>query len=239
MYKDKKILAIIPARGGSKGLLKKNIRSLCGKPLIAWSIEQSKDSKYIDEIFVSTDSLEIADIAEKFGVKVPELRPDELAQDTSTSMDVILYTIDLMEKQGKTFDIIAMVEATSPLRESSDLDFAIEKLINTENAESIVGVSKTEGAHPDFLAYKKESDFIKPFGKDEFVFKRRQEIEDLYFFEGSLYISYLTSLKERKSFYHNKTLGYEMPKYKSFEVDDIVDFKVIEALMTAKQKNEI
>lgn len=100
MYKGKKILAIIPARGGSKGLPGKNIKPLCGKPLIGWTIEQAKACEYIDEIFVSTDSQEIADVAENFGVKVPSLRPQELASDTASSMDVILYTLNLLGGGG-------------------------------------------------------------------------------------------------------------------------------------------
>ena len=108
MYRDKKILAIIPARGGSKGLPGKNIKPLLGKPLIGWTIEQALASEYIDEIFVSTDSREIADVAETFGVQVPDLRPEELANDTASSMDFILYTLYLLEKRGKKFSYIVI-----------------------------------------------------------------------------------------------------------------------------------
>lgn len=148
MYKDKKILAIIPARGGSKGLPGKNIKPLLGKPLIGWTIEQALTSKYIDEIFVSTDSREIADVAETFGVQVPDLRPEELANDTASSMDFILYTLHLLEKRGKNFSYIVLLEPTSPLRDVMDIDYAIEKLVTIEEAESIVGVCKTEAVHP-------------------------------------------------------------------------------------------
>jgi N-acylneuraminate cytidylyltransferase/CMP-N,N'-diacetyllegionaminic acid synthase len=239
MYSEKKILAIIPARGGSKGLPGKNIKVLNGKPLIGWTIEQAKNCKYIDEIFVSTDSKEIAAISEEFGINIPSLRPAEFAQDTSSSIDVIIYTINLLEKRGKYFDLVMLLEATSPLRDSEDLEYALKMLVDTDEAESIVGVSRTENAHPAFLVSVAAKNFIKPYGKNEFIFKRRQEIDDLYFFEGSLYISYVKALKERKGFYHEKTLGFRMPKYKSFEIDDIVDFKIVEALMIAKQNKEI
>jgi N-acylneuraminate cytidylyltransferase/CMP-N,N'-diacetyllegionaminic acid synthase len=239
MYNGKRILAIIPARGGSKGLPGKNIKMLNGKPLIGWTIEQAKNCGYIDEIFVSTDSREIAAVGEEFGIKISSLRPAELARDSSSSIDVILYTINLLEQEKEEFDIILLLEATSPLRDSEDLENALKMLVDTDGAESIVGISRTENAHPTFLVSIGERNFIRPYGKSEFIFKRRQEIDDLYFFEGSLYISYVDSLKKRKSFYHEKTLGFEMPKYKSFEVDDIVDFKIIEALMKAKQSKEI
>ena len=123
MYKDKKFLAIIPARGGSKGLPKKNIKVMNGKPLIAWTIENAKKCPYIDEIYVSTDSQEIADVCENFGIKVPELRPDYLASDTSTSADVVIHVLDTLEKQGKKFDYFMLLEPTSPLRKKD-----IEKL---------------------------------------------------------------------------------------------------------------
>jgi len=233
VYKDKKILAIIPARGGSKGLPKKNIKPLLGKPLIGWTIEQAKESKYIDEIFVSTDSKEIADVSECFGVKVPFLRPEELANDSASSMSVILYTIELLEKQGKIFDYVIMLEPTSPLRDSEDLDLAVEKLFSVNGAESIVGVCKVEAVHPVFLVSQKNG-FIDPYVNKEYKVIRRQDLDELYFFEGSLYISGTESLKTRKSFYHEKCLPYIVPKWKSFEVDDEIDFYIIENLMKLK-----
>lgn len=132
-----------------------------------------------------------------------------------------------------------LLEVTSPLREVEDLHQAIRILTETEGAESIVGICKVENVHPNFLAHKHETKFITPYKKNMFIFKRRQEIEDLYFFEGSLYISYINAFVNKKSFYHDKTLGYEVPKYKSFEVDDIIDFKIIETLMLAKINNDI
>jgi len=238
MYNNKKILAIIPARGGSKGLPNKNIRPLLGKPLIGWTIEQAKDSKYIDKIIVSTDDQEIANVTIQFGIKVDSLRPKELAQDHSTSMDVILYTISYLESQGETFDMVMMLEPTSPLRESTDIDNSIETLVNNINAESIVGICKVEGAHPSFLV-KLESVFLRGYINKDFKVMRRQEIDELYFFEGSLYLSYTDSLKERKNFYHNNALGYIVPKWKSFEVDDLTDFIIIEALLKAKKEGLI
>jgi N-acylneuraminate cytidylyltransferase/CMP-N,N'-diacetyllegionaminic acid synthase len=131
------------------------------------------------------------------------------------------------------------LETTSPLRDIDDIRKAIELLITEKSAESIVGICKTENAHPDFLTYKDDKNFLKPYNKEEFIFKRRQEINNLYFFEGSLYVSYIESFKKRRTFYHNRTLGYEMKKYQSFELDDIVDFKIIEAIMAAKLRDEI
>ena len=238
MYKDKKVLAIIPARGGSKGLPGKNIKKLFDKPLIAWSIQHAQESKYIDEIFVSTDCKEIADVSEYYGVKVPFLRPKEFSKDSSSSMDVILYTIKVLEKQKKVFDIIIMLEPTSPLREPKDIDKSIEMLVDTEKAESVVGICEVEGTHPDFIV-KLNNNFLDPFINKDFVVKRRQDIKPMYFFEGTVYTSYISSIKKRQNFYHDKSVGYIVPKWKSFEVDDILDFIIIEAILKGKQNNII
>lgn len=232
MIDGKKILAIIPARGGSKGLPGKNIKSLLGKPLIAWTIEQAQQSKYIDEIFVSTDCIDIAKVAEEFGVKVPFLRSKELALDDTKSIDVIENVIKYFNSQNCNFDFVLLLEPTSPLREVQDIDTSIEILHSTNGAESIVGVCKSEAAHPSFSIII-DGQFIKPYEKGQNVL-RRQELKDVYFFEGSIYLSYTNSLLIQKSFYHEKTIPYVIPKWKSYEVDDLIDWIIIEALLKSK-----
>jgi N-acylneuraminate cytidylyltransferase/CMP-N,N'-diacetyllegionaminic acid synthase len=143
-----------------------------------------------------------------------------------------------MEQQGKSYKYIAMIEPTSPQRSAEDLVAAYEKLENNEAAESIVGVSLTESCHPLFLT-KLEQDFLVPYENKEYKVYRRQDIDEVYFFEGSMYISKVESLKKRKSFYHEKTLGFDMPKWKSFEIDDITDFIVIEQLLKAREEGLI
>lgn len=232
MYKGKKILAIIPARGGSKGLPDKNIKPLLGKPLIGWTIEQAQNSGYIDDIFVSTDSESITRVAQSFGVSVPELRPSGLSLDASPSSEFIIYTIDLLKKQGKEFEYFILLEPTSPLRDVSDIDSSIEQLLNNPNVESLVGVSEVMDSHPDFLT-KVENGILKPY-KDSLQTLRRQELEKLYFFEGSVYLSKCDTFMKRKTFYHDNTMAYIVPKWKSYEVDDIIDFVIIESLMKLK-----
>ncbi|WP_277013504.1 cytidylyltransferase domain-containing protein [Capnocytophaga granulosa] len=236
MYNNKKILAIIPARGGSKGLPGKNIKPLCGKPLIGWTIEQAQSSKYIDEIFVSTDSNEIAAVAEDFGIKVPFLRPAELATDTSPSSAFVLHTIDYYRNKGQEFDYILLLEPTSPLRDITDINIAIEQLLNHDTAKSIVGVSKVEATHPAFLVDISKEGLLKPYLK-EMKTLRRQELSDLYFFEGSLYLSDIDFYIKEQTFYHDLTLPYVVPKYKAYEIDDIVDFYIVEKILELKLKN--
>jgi CMP-N,N'-diacetyllegionaminic acid synthase len=234
MYKHKSFLAIIPARGGSKGLPGKNIKELCGKPLIAWSIESALNSKYIDEVMVTTDNQNIAEISKQYGANVPFLRPEELASDTATTFDAVKHTIEFYKNElNKEFDYIVLLEPTSPLRESYDIDNAIEILFNSK-ADSIVGISKTEDQNPAFLVLKDENGYILGYENKNMKVFRRQDIKDVYFFEGTIYISKTDVLLREKTFYHKNTIGYEVPKYKSLEIDDIYDFVMVEAIMKYK-----
>jgi CMP-N,N'-diacetyllegionaminic acid synthase len=236
MYKDKTFLAIIPARGGSKGLPGKNIRSLCGKPLIVWSIEAGLKSRYIDEVMVTTDSDEIASVARKSGASVPFLRPSELASDTATSFDVIRHAINFYENElHKKFDYIVLLEPTSPLRDEKDIDMSIEQLLSDRQASAIVGVCKTTSQNPAFLVKKSDNDFLVGYENHDMRVLRRQEIGDVYFFEGSVYVSRTDVLLTKKTFYHESTLGFEVPKWKSLEIDDLDDIIMVEALMKFKR----
>jgi len=238
MYKERKILALIPARGGSKGLPGKNIKPLLGKPLIAWTIEQAKASKYIDKIVVSTDDEKIAKVAMQYGAEVPFLRPKELAKDDSPTIDTVLHALNFFSNKGEVFDLIALLEPTSPLRDSEDIDRCIESLVNRDDAESIVSVCKLEGAHPEFNVIIDEKGFIRRFSdmSSNFNVLRRQDLSEIFFFEGTIYISKVPFLIRLKNFYHNKTLAYVVPRWKSIEIDEICDLICAEALMKAKQE---
>jgi CMP-N,N'-diacetyllegionaminic acid synthase len=234
MIDRKNVIAIVPARGGSKGLPGKNTREICGRPLLAWSVRAGLESRYVDEVIVSTDSEDIAQVALKAGAKVPFLRPSELAQDTSTSFDVIVHALDHYKKLETQFSYIALLEPTSPMRTAEDVDQALEKLVAHKSATSIVGVCKTESQNPAFLVKISETGLISGYQQTDMPVLRRQDIPDVYFFEGSLYISEVPFLLERKSFYHQRTLACEFPKWKSFEIDDVDDFTIVEALMKQK-----
>lgn len=236
MIEGKKVIAIIPARGGSKGLPGKNIRFFCGKPLIAWSIEAGLASLYIDEVMVTTDSEEIANIAHEFGASVPFIRPAELANDTASSIAVIRHVLEYYEKSMQEyFDYTVLLEPTSPLRETVDIDNAIEKLLNNSEARAIVGICKTLAQNPAFLVKKKIDDFLVGYEDCDMKILRRQEISDVYYFEGSVYVSETSTLLEKSTFYHDTTMGYEFPKWKSIEIDDLDDFIMAEALMNHKR----
>lgn len=240
MIDNKKVLAMIPARSGSKGIIGKNIKKIGGKPLIAWPIEAAKSSKYIDKIIVSTDTDEIANVALSYGAEIPFLRPSYLAQDKSTTYSVIQNIISYYKELNETYDYFVLLEPTSPLTTFKDVDDAILELHKSkENADSIVGVSKLESFHPKFSVNINKQGLIEQFMGDFGESVRRQDLDDLYFREGSLYISKIDALIREKSFYHSKTLPYIVPKWKSFEVDDMVDFICIEAIMKAINNNKI
>ena len=232
MIDGKKIIAIVPARQGSKGLAKKNIINFIGKPLLAWSIEAALQSNYVDRIIVSTDSTEIAGVGEKFGADIPFIRPSYLSEDSSTSVDVICHAIEFMsEKLGENFDFVILLEPTSPLRTSEDVDLALEKLIGSPDARSLVSVGESESQHNKLQFNITESEFIsvEPSSK-KFVHMRRQDLARSYFLDGSIYLSYIHTLFEFASFVHGKTLTLSLPKWKNIEIDDEYDYVMALAL---------
>jgi CMP-N,N'-diacetyllegionaminic acid synthase len=238
LINGKKIIAIIPARGGSKGLPGKNIKPFGGKPLIAWTIEAGLSSQYIDEVMVTTDCEKIAEISKNLGAKVPFLRPAELSTDTAISIDVIRHAVTYYEENfGEIFDYVALLEPTSPLRQWQDIDNAIFSLAQHKRAKSIVGICRTESQNPAFLVRKDNVGIISSYDGLEIKVMRRQDIEDIYFFEGSVYVSETKYLLLKNTFYHNNTLGHLFPKWKSIEIDDLDDFIMAEALLAHRGSN--
>ena len=148
MINGKKIIAIIPARGGSKGIPGKNIKQICGKPLIAWTIKQALSSRYIDEVFVSTDSKKIATVSKKYGAGVPFLRPAKYALDSSPTSDAVIHTLDTFEAMGKKFDYLMVLEPTSPLRKRNDIDSSIKLIATGKKADCLISVGQVHTEHP-------------------------------------------------------------------------------------------
>jgi N-acylneuraminate cytidylyltransferase/CMP-N,N'-diacetyllegionaminic acid synthase len=236
MIDGRRVIAIIPARGGSKGLPGKNVRDLFGKPLIAWSIEQARASRYVDRVLVSTDSQTIADAATKHGAEVPFLRPAALSNDTASSIDVTLHALDQLAASGDVYDYIILLEPTSPLRDVEDIDGAMELLARHATASSIVGVVKAEASHPAFL-FAVRSGLLEPMQGASPSGVRRQDLsEAFYYLEGTVYISDVVVLREQRSFYHAATAPWIVERYKAVEIDELPDLIVAEALMKAKHE---
>ena len=202
MIEGNKVLALIPARGGSKGLPGKNIKDLCGMPLLAWPIRAAKESNYVDQVIVSTENKNYADIARSYGASVPFIRPAKLARDDSATYLVVEHALNYLKSQNEIYDYMVLLEPTSPLTTSKDIDEALKLLISKRDlADSVVGVSKVEATHPVFDVRINDKGLIEPYVGNGFNILNRQEIDTLYYFEGSLYISDLAILIREKSFY--------------------------------------
>ena len=225
------VLALVTARGGSKGLPGKNIRPLCGKPLIAWSVEAARAAASVDRIVVSTDSEAIAAAAAAAGAEVPFMRPAELATDTASSINVVIHALDALG--WKDDDLVVLLEPTSPLREAVDIDAALARLVET-GATAVVSVAQAGSAHPAFVFRQDSGGRLSPFLERPPTGLRRQDIEPVYYLDGSLYASRVGALRRRRSFYHDDTVAYEIAKWKSPEIDDLDDFIVVEALMARR-----
>lgn len=233
MIDGKRVLALIPARKGSKGLPLKNIRPLAGKPLLAWPIEAARACPLVDRVLISTDDPEFAEIAVSYGADAPFLRPKELASDTAPSIDFILHALGQMEAAGEPYDYLVLLEPTSPLTTSKDISNALEQLHANRNiADSIVGVSQMVSTHPAFAVIRRANHSLRPYESDSFSdLPRRQDTQEVLALDGSLYISDTASLHRTRAFCHDRTLGFETARYQALEVDDLVDFICIEAIL--------
>lgn len=222
MIEKNKIVALIPARGGSKGIKNKNIIDLCGKPLISYTIQAALESKYIDKVIVSTDSQEIADVAIKHGAEVPFLRPGELASDTSKTIDAVMHAVGELEKRKEEYDILILLQATQPLRTADDIDSAIELFIKNKG-QSLVSVSPVED-NPILIRT------IDNLGRMNSILPmkstcRRQDMPLYYRVNGCIYINLISELDLNTSFNDNK-IPYIMPKERSVDIDEIKDLLI-------------
>lgn len=235
MYQNKTFLAIIPARSGSKRLPNKNIKELCGKPLIAWSIEAGLQSKYIDNVVVSTDSQEYANIAQKYGAEVPCIRPQNLSQDSSTTFDSIKHMIDFYSDElKKRFDYIVLLQPTSPLRTSQHIDEAIEILIKKQ-ANSIVSICQCDHS-PLWSNTLPSDDNMENFLNLQILNLRSQDLPTYYRLNGAIYIAKTPSLLEYKSFFTDKCFAYKMSQDSSIDIDTQLNFDFCEFYLQKRNR---
>lgn len=227
MLKNKKIVSIIPARGGSKGIPKKNIKLLAGKPLITYSIEASLKSKYIDRTIVSTDDEEISRVSKECGAEVIK-RPKELARDGAPTIPVVIHTVNHLEdKEGYKADVIVLLQPTSPLREVSDIDKAIEKFLETD--PDIV-VSVTELKYNPVFYFKMKRDKLSHFIRSKSKITRRQDSQKVYTLNGAIYVMSRQTLK-KDNIYSGDMRAIVMDNEKSIDIDTMGEFKIAEFLI--------
>lgn len=223
MYKGKRILALIPARGGSKGIPHKNIIDLCGKPLISYTIDAGLGSKYIDYLMVSTDDEEIASVAKEYGAEVPFMRPAELAADTSKTIDVVLHAIKTLDDRGYSFETLVLLQPTQPLRTVEDIDASIEKYYEN-SCRPLASVSEIDD-HPLLIRRIVGGELKTLLNVSSTC--RRQDMPMYYRINGCIYINEIKEINKDTSFNDNGT-PYIMDRSHSVDIDEMKD------LVTAK-----
>lgn len=230
MIRSRRVLGLIPARGGSKGIPRKNIRPLCGKPLIAYTIEEGSKSGHIDRLIVSTDDEEIAEVARRCGADVPFLRPIEYATDTSRAIEVVQHALDTMESMDKTeYHCVVYLEPPTPLRTVQDIDTAIE-IFDREDPDSVVSVVEASQYHP-ILMKKIVDNRLECFCMEEPQGLPRQLYEPkAYMRNGAVYVIRRENIR-KGIFWGEKLVPYIMPVERSVCIDDIRDFYMAEAFM--------
>lgn len=225
------MMAIIPARGGSKGILGKNIKELCGKPLIAYTIEAALKAQEIDRVVVTTDSKDIAEVAIQYGAEIPFMRPSYLAEDDSSAVDVYLHAVEFLEKKdGLHVDKFVVLLPTAPLRDAHEIDCAVQTM---EKCACTTLISVVEADVPASWYYRmNENRVIKNAGFDaDNMIKNRQMNCRYYIPNGAIYILDYQLLKRERTYYTDDTIGYVMAKKKSVDIDTEDDFEYAEYLM--------
>lgn len=217
-------IALIPARGGSKGIPRKNIKLFNSKPLIFWTIKAAIESEFVDRVIVSTDDEEIAHISKSFSAEVPFLRPKELAQDNSPGIDLVIHAINNL----KDINDVLLLQPTSPLRRTKDID-EIFKLRAKKSTTSAVSISDS-GKHIDLFFRMDSHNKIKPISS-KFKSMPRQKYNKLYNVNGALYLSTKDSILQNLSFFTSNTIGYVMPAEYSIDIDTQLDWDLAEFLM--------
>ncbi len=232
MFHSLQIIAVIPARSGSKGLLHKNIRILGGKPLIAHSIIQAQETGIVDEIFLSTDSQEYADIAVKYGANVPFLRSEELASDSASTWACVREALDRYHTLGKEYDIVLLLQPTSPLRTARDIIGAIKQMA-LSNADAVVSVCEADHS-PLWYNTLPENKSLTGFVRPEIMAKTRQELPAYYRINGAIYAVSTSYFSKTQNIYDGNSFAYIMPKERSLDIDTQFDFSFAEYLLSLK-----
>lgn len=235
MIDGKRVLGLIPARGGSKRLPRKNVLPLAGKPLIAYTVEAALQSQFIDSVAVSTDDPEIAAVARRYGAQLPFTRPAELASDEANNFDVIQHAINYYAlKENTNFDYIVYLQPTSPLRTHADIDAAFN-LLRQKGADAVISVC--EPPHSPLWCNTLPADLsMKGFLRDDVKYKRSQELERYYQLNGAIYIiSTMRLLREKTFFIESNVFAYVMPLETSIDIDTFIDFNLCEILLRQRE----
>jgi nickel-dependent lactate racemase/CMP-N-acetylneuraminic acid synthetase len=226
----KRVLAVIPARGGSKSIPKKNIKDLLGRPLIAYSIIEALRAKSLSRVIVSSDDNDILEVAKKYGAETPFIRPKELATDDALAIDVMVHAIKACEeREDKKYDYAVMLQPTTPMRNAEDIDDALEKLVNSK-ADSVISVVDVGAMHP-YRMKKIVNDSLVDYADEGVENLPRQKLHPIYIRNGAIYAAKRDVIVEERSFKGKNCLAYVMPEERSVNIDSNIDFVLAETLM--------
>lgn len=229
-----KVLGLIPARGGSKGVPRKNIRLLAGKPLLAYTAEAALAAKRLTRVILSTEDEEIAEVGRNCGIEVPFLRPAELAQDATPTLPVVQHVVQLLEMQGEHFDAICLLQPTNPLRRAADIDGCIELMESTE-ADTVFTMLAVPAEHNPHWVYFRNADGSLHLSTGEATpIPRRQSLPPAFHREGSVYVTRRDVLMLRNSLYGERVLGYELDPTLSVNIDTLADWAKAEQLLSQR-----
>lgn len=234
-----KILTIIPARGGSKGVPRKNIKLLHGKPLVAYSIETGLRCPFLTKVIVSTEDEEIASISKAAGADVPFLRPIALASDESPTIDLIIHALEFFKEKNITYDAVCLLQPTVPFRNQNDLNTAIEKFINRD-ADCLFSARKVPHIYNPHWVFEqdKESGFLKTTISDELRISRRQDLPETYHRDGSIYLTKTEIILNQRSLYGQKIIHHEMSQSPNINIDTLSDWEAAEQYNDQDYKNK-
>ncbi len=228
-----RVLGVIPARGGSKGIPKKNIKPLAGLPLIAYSIRAAKKSRYLTDCIVSSDNTKIISVSRKYGAVTPFTRPSRLATDRASSLSVLKHAVNFMEKKQGRYDFIVLLQPTAPLRTSQDIDRSI-MLLRDSKADSVISVSEISDPHPG-KTMQIHKGTLKPF-LPKFWHEgiRRQDLPRVFALNGAVYAVRRDTLMKKHSLWGKKSLAYVMPVERSVNIDSKIDLALAELYLRKK-----
>jgi len=239
MNQPMNILGVIPARGGSKSVPRKNISLLLGRPLIAYTIAAAQNSQRLTRFLVSSDDEEIIAVAKKYGAPVPFVRPDNLATDQAPTLPVVQHAIQWLETEHNfRFDYVVLLQPTTPLRTAADIDAVIEKLVNT-GADSVVSVCDVDAYHPARMRRIVGDQLVELPIKEPKEMARRQDLEPIYIRNGAVYAVRREVVMEQNSMIGVISRPYVMPVEQSVNIDSPMDMLVAQYLMKAEDYEHI
>jgi len=232
MQKKMKVLAVIPARGGSKGIRNKNIIPLQGKPLIVYTLEAACSAILLSRCIVSTDAHDIIAVCRSHGADVPFVRPAELAGDETPTLPVLFHAL---EQLGEAYDAVMILQPTSPLRTGADIDAAIQLLVDNEAADSVISVVPVGDTHPARMKRIEQGYLLDPEFAEEQEGQRRQDLPELYLRNGAVYLTRTRVLLDQYSFKGRNSLAYVMPEERSVNIDSEMDLLLASVIMDRKE----